>query len=87
MSTLDGKLSALNIDDGGKEIWNVPTEPGPLLSSTIHHLEVILIIYLMAFLKIKNILYSLSFSILLIVIRKFSVNSYYTIFKWRSLQI
>ncbi|XKL59293.1 hypothetical protein PGB90_000309 [Kerria lacca] len=39
VSTLDGKLSALNIDDGGKEIWNVPTEPGPLLSSTIHHLE------------------------------------------------
>lgn len=40
MSTLDGKISALNIDDGGSEQWNVHTGPGPMLSSSIHRLEV-----------------------------------------------
>lgn len=39
VSTLDGKLSALNIDDGGSEKWSVATGPGPMLSSSIHRLE------------------------------------------------
>ncbi|KAK9509499.1 hypothetical protein O3M35_006804 [Rhynocoris fuscipes] len=39
VSTLDGRLSALNIDDGGTEKWSVPTGPGPMLSSSIHSLE------------------------------------------------
>lgn len=39
VSTLDGRLSALSIDEG-TEKWSISTEPGPLLSSTIHHLEV-----------------------------------------------
>lgn len=40
ISTLDGKLTALNIADGGKEAWEISTEPGPLLSSSIDQLEV-----------------------------------------------
>ena len=43
VSTLDGRLSALSIDNGGQEKWSVSTEPGPLLSSTIHTMEVILL--------------------------------------------
>lgn len=41
ISTLDGKLTALNIADGGKEAWEISTEPGALLSSSIDQLEVI----------------------------------------------
>lgn len=40
ISTLDGKLTALNIADGGSEAWEMSTEPGPLLSSSINQLEV-----------------------------------------------
>ena len=40
VSTLDGRLTALNIDDEGTQKWSVSTEPGPLLSSTIHNMEV-----------------------------------------------
>uniref|UniRef100_A0A1B6DK79 non-specific serine/threonine protein kinase n=1 Tax=Clastoptera arizonana TaxID=38151 RepID=A0A1B6DK79_9HEMI len=39
VSTLDGRLSALNIGDGGSESWSMPTGPGPMLSSSIHRLE------------------------------------------------
>lgn len=40
MSTLDGKISALNMNDGGLETWSVTTGPGAMLSSSIHRLEV-----------------------------------------------
>lgn len=40
ISTLDGKLTALNTLDGGAEIWKLSTEPGALLSSSIDQLEV-----------------------------------------------
>lgn len=40
ISTLDGKLTALDIADGGSETWELSTEPGPLLSSSIDQLEV-----------------------------------------------
>ncbi len=39
MSTLDGRLTALDPRDGGKEVWSVMTEPGQMLSSTISQLE------------------------------------------------
>lgn len=40
ISTLDGKLTALNTADDGKEAWEFSTEPGALLSSSIDQLEV-----------------------------------------------
>ncbi|XP_068083730.1 eukaryotic translation initiation factor 2-alpha kinase isoform X2 [Anabrus simplex] len=39
VSTLDGRLSALNAKDGGTVAWSINTGPGPLLSSSIHRLE------------------------------------------------
>ncbi|XP_036675161.3 eukaryotic translation initiation factor 2-alpha kinase isoform X1 [Drosophila suzukii] len=39
ISTLDGRLSALDIAKSGKLRWSVPTGPGPLISSSIHRLE------------------------------------------------
>uniref|UniRef100_T1PB13 non-specific serine/threonine protein kinase n=1 Tax=Musca domestica TaxID=7370 RepID=T1PB13_MUSDO len=39
VSTLDGRLSALDITKGGKMRWSIPTGPGPLISSSIHRLE------------------------------------------------
>ncbi|KAL1122849.1 hypothetical protein AAG570_003175, partial [Ranatra chinensis] len=39
VSTLDGRLSALDIEDGGSEAWSLSTGPGPMLSSSIHRLE------------------------------------------------
>lgn len=39
VSTLDGQISALSIVDGGTEKWSVSTGPGPMLSSSIHRLE------------------------------------------------
>nr|CAH7751850.1 unnamed protein product [Callosobruchus chinensis] len=38
VSTLDGRLSALN--STGNIVWEVETGPGPLLHSNIHNLEV-----------------------------------------------
>ncbi|KAJ6635912.1 Eukaryotic translation initiation factor 2-alpha kinase [Pseudolycoriella hygida] len=38
VSTLDGRLSAIDIGNGTLE-WSVPTNPGPLLSSSIHNFE------------------------------------------------
>uniref|UniRef100_A0A182Q1T6 non-specific serine/threonine protein kinase n=1 Tax=Anopheles farauti TaxID=69004 RepID=A0A182Q1T6_9DIPT len=39
VTTLDGKLSALDMLNGGVERWSIQTGPGPLLSSSIHRLE------------------------------------------------
>lgn len=39
MTTLDGRLSALDITKGGRVRWSLPTGPGPLISSSIHRLE------------------------------------------------
>lgn len=39
VSTLDGKLSALNIEEGGEVAWSLDTGPGAMLSSSIHQLE------------------------------------------------
>ncbi|EDV47885.1 eukaryotic translation initiation factor 2-alpha kinase isoform X1 [Drosophila erecta] len=39
ISTLDGRLSALDIAKSGKLRWSVPTGPGSLISSSIHRLE------------------------------------------------
>lgn len=39
ITTLDGTLSALDITKGGELRWSVQTGPGPLISSSIHRLE------------------------------------------------
>ncbi len=39
VSTLDGKLTALDPRDDGREVWSVATAPGDMLSSTISQLE------------------------------------------------
>ncbi|XP_046385466.1 eukaryotic translation initiation factor 2-alpha kinase-like [Ischnura elegans] len=39
VSTLDGKLSAINVEGGGEVSWSVDTGPGSMLSSSIHQLE------------------------------------------------
>ncbi len=39
VSTLDGRLTALDPRDGGREVWSVLTQPGDMLSSTISQLE------------------------------------------------
>ncbi|XP_053969793.1 eukaryotic translation initiation factor 2-alpha kinase [Anastrepha ludens] len=39
ITTLDGRLTALDVGKGGKLRWSVPTGPGPLISSSIHRLE------------------------------------------------
>lgn len=39
MTTLDGKLSALDLTDDGNVKWSIETGPGGLLSSSIHRLE------------------------------------------------
>ncbi|KAH8383200.1 hypothetical protein KR009_007268 [Drosophila setifemur] len=39
ITTLDGRLSALDIAKSGKLRWSVSTGPGPLISSSIHRLE------------------------------------------------
>ncbi|XP_053671957.1 eukaryotic translation initiation factor 2-alpha kinase-like [Anopheles nili] len=39
VTTLDGKLSALDMLNGGVERWSIQTGPGSLLSSSIHRLE------------------------------------------------
>ncbi|XP_050546208.1 eukaryotic translation initiation factor 2-alpha kinase isoform X2 [Daktulosphaira vitifoliae] len=39
LSTLDGKVTALNIADGGRKAWELTTEPGALLSSSIDQIE------------------------------------------------
>ncbi len=40
VSTLDGKLSALNVQEDGKEEWSLDVGTTPLLSSSISQLEV-----------------------------------------------
>nr|XP_029721127.1 eukaryotic translation initiation factor 2-alpha kinase-like [Aedes albopictus] len=39
VTTLDGRLSALDLMNGGTLLWSVETGPGALLSSSIHRLE------------------------------------------------
>ncbi|KAH8417329.1 hypothetical protein KR222_008871 [Zaprionus bogoriensis] len=39
ITTLDGRLSALDIANAGKLRWSIETGPGPLISSSIHRLE------------------------------------------------
>uniref|UniRef100_A0A8D8BTI2 non-specific serine/threonine protein kinase n=1 Tax=Culex pipiens TaxID=7175 RepID=A0A8D8BTI2_CULPI len=39
VTTLDGRMSALDMTDGGALRWSVETGPGSLLSSSIHRLE------------------------------------------------
>ena len=39
VSTLDGQMSALDMDLSGKHLWSVATGPGPMLSSTISQVE------------------------------------------------
>ncbi|XP_069671584.1 eukaryotic translation initiation factor 2-alpha kinase isoform X2 [Periplaneta americana] len=39
VSTLDGRLSALDPADGGSLSWSIETGPGQMLSSSIHRLE------------------------------------------------
>jgi hypothetical protein len=40
VSTLDGRLTALDPSDEGSVSWSVETGPGQMLSSSIHRLEV-----------------------------------------------
>lgn len=35
VSTLDGQMTALDMDKSGAHLWSVATGPGPMLSSTI----------------------------------------------------
>lgn len=39
VSTLDGKISALDILDDGQRKWTINTTPGPMISSSIQNLE------------------------------------------------
>lgn len=51
MNTLDGKLSALNYNSQGKEVWSIDTGPGSMLSSNIDQLEVCIYCKVIAFEK------------------------------------
>ena len=44
VSTLDGKVSALNMENNGELLWSLNTGSTPLLSSSISKLEVVLIL-------------------------------------------
>ena len=35
VSTLDGQLTALDLDRDGEMLWSTPTMPGPMLQSTL----------------------------------------------------
>ena len=50
VSTLDGRLSALDVKEEGKLLWSVQADSRPLLSSSISKLEVY---YIYAFIRIK----------------------------------
>lgn len=39
VSTLDGKISALDLLDDGQKKWTINTTPGPMISSSIQNLE------------------------------------------------
>lgn len=45
VSTMDGKVQALDARDKGKKLWSVQADTQPLLSSSISKLEVSLIFY------------------------------------------
>ena len=40
VSTLDGQLSALDTQENGKLLWNLPAFHGPLLSSSLSSIQV-----------------------------------------------
>ena len=39
VSTLDGQITALDLNKDGEMLWSSPTSPGPMLSSTLSDLE------------------------------------------------
>lgn len=39
VSTLDGKVTALDILNGGEQKWSIPTKPSAMISSSIQNLE------------------------------------------------
>lgn len=39
VSTLDGQISALDLNNAGEMFWSVSTSPGEMISSTISHME------------------------------------------------
>ena len=39
VSTLDGYLTALDLNNNGEMVWSVATVPGPMLSSTLSDME------------------------------------------------
>lgn len=41
VSTLDGKISALDANNHGRKQWTLEFATGPMLSSSIHHIEVL----------------------------------------------
>lgn len=47
VSTIEGHLYALDGNDGGSVLWSIGTGPGPMLSSSIHNLEVFLSCFLL----------------------------------------
>jgi hypothetical protein len=40
VSTLDGQITALDMDRSGEHLWSVATGPGPMLSSTISQVSI-----------------------------------------------
>jgi hypothetical protein len=56
VSTLDGRLSALDPSDGGSVSWSTETGPGQMLSSSIHRLEVTALSNFKAFSCINDVL-------------------------------
>lgn len=52
VSTLDGKLSALDVLDNGNLKWSINTGPGSLLSSSIHRMEVISFFFIHSLIQI-----------------------------------
>ena len=38
VSTLDGKLTALDPNDEGRMLWSIDTKPGDMVSSTIRYI-------------------------------------------------
>lgn len=56
VSTLDGRLSALDIGNGTLE-WSVPTNPGPMLSSSIHNYQVRILTFFVLLFCFKGSVY------------------------------
>ena len=45
VSTLDGKVSALDVQNNGNILWSIDADTRPLLSSSIGNLEVSSLVY------------------------------------------